>query len=121
MSNPSNGLAFWGSTPTAEVSVWNQSCALNCCSSLLPAVRTPFHRTTPGTRMPPSNALLLPPRSGSLLAPARMLPPLSLTQTTSVSSAMPSASNAASTFPTPSSMALTIAANTFRLESSRSG
>ena len=115
MSTPSNGLEFLGSTPIADVSVWNQSWALNCCPSLRPAASTPFQRTTPGTRMPPSNVPPLPPRSGSLLAPARMLPPLSLTQTTSVSSAMSSASSAARISPTPSSMALTIAANSFRL------
>ena len=76
-------------------------------SDTVPAGMRPGHRATKQTRCPPSQVVPLPPRSGPLLAPWRVAPPLSDVKITNVLSSIPSSSSLAMIWPVDQSISST--------------
>ena len=92
ISHPSSARELFVEPPPMATSVGKRS--VTCISSLhLDAgMMTPGHRSTQGTRIPPSKVVFFVPRQGRLTS--SVSPPLSFVKRTSVFSAMPSWSTA---------------------------
>ena len=78
-------------------------------SVVRPGATRPGHRTTHGTRMPPSQVVAFAPRRGSLLPPSTPREPLSLVKITTVSRSRPSSPNSCTIAAVAQSIAATAA------------